>query len=132
MLAGGFVVAMVTGYGAYHAHIFAGLVTSFAVGLRILVGVAFPKNHVLTLPLPSFASLPLGLHGVWRFISHMLGLAVLGLCAFAALTGWFSWSGVKVHSQISYAALSLISMHILLLFLMPGRKPPRPTKAGFR
>lgn len=121
-LSGGFFVAMLTGEGAYNAHVFAGTLLIFAIGARLLVGAAFPKTHVLSFPLPSFGSLTKGSNGVRRFISHTMGLAMLLFCALAALTGWYSRTDVDFHGEVSYMALSLIGGHVVLVILMQGWK----------
>jgi len=122
VLAGGFLVSMFTGSGAYGAHTFAGVVTIFAIGLRLLVGVAFPKTHVLSFPLPSLASLGQGANGVRRFISHSLGVTMLVACALATLTGWYAWHAGAAHSYVSYLALSIIGGHVAVVMLMQGWK----------
>ena len=119
---GGFFVAMLTGEGAYDAHVFAGIVTIFAIGFRILVGTAFPKGHALSFPWPSFSTLTQGTHGFRRFIAHSMGVAMLLACGLAALTGWFSHNDADVHGAISYMALSLIGAHVVLVILMQGWK----------
>lgn len=121
-LSGGFLVAMLTGEGAYNAHVFAGIVVIFAIGFRLLLGTAVPKTHVLSFPLPKFATLIQGSHGVRRFISHAMGLAMLVICALAALTGWYTRHGSDAHGALSYFALSLIGVHVALVVLMQGWK----------
>lgn len=122
VLAGGFIVAMLTGNGVYGAHSFAGVVLIFAVLARLLLGAAFPKGHVLSFPWPKLASLGQGTNGVRRFVSHTMGVAMLAVCALAALTGWYAWHAAEAHSQISYFALSVILLHIGLVLFMQGWK----------
>lgn len=121
-LSGGFFVAMMTGEGAYNAHVFAGIVVIFAIGARLLVGTAFPKTHVLSFPLPNPMILAKGAPGVRRFISHVMGLAMLVACALATLTGWYTRHGSDTHGALSYLALSLIGVHVVLVVLMQGWK----------
>jgi len=121
-LSGGFIVAMLTGDGAYNAHTFAGLVVIFAIALRVLVGTMFPQWHVLSFPLPSLKSLGMGTNGVRRFLSHVMGLTLLVFCALASLTGWYARPGADAHSAISYLALSLSIAHVGLVLFMQGWK----------
>lgn len=121
-LSGGFIVAMLTGEGAYNAHVFSGTLIIFAIGFRLLVGVAVPNTHVLSFPLPKLASLAQGSNGVRRFISHTMGLAMLVACALASLTGWYTHQNSDGHGAISYLALSLIGVHIAVVILMQGWK----------
>lgn len=122
MLGGGFFVAMISGYGAYNAHSFAGIVTIFAIGARLLIGAAFPKGHVLSFPIPSFSSLTQGTNGVRRFISHMLGVVMLAATALACLTGWFAWSMSEAHSYMAYLTLAIIGGHVGVVILFQGWK----------
>ena len=113
---------MLTGEGAYNAHVFAGNVIIFAIGFRLLIGIAVPKTHVLSFPVPKLGSLIQGANGFRRYISHAMGLIMLVACALAALTGWYTHQGSDTHGAISYAALSLIGVHIALVVLMQGWK----------
>lgn len=121
-LSGGFIVAMVTGEGAYNAHVFAGLMVIFSIALRVLVGAMFPQWHVLSFPLPSVKSLTMGTNGVRRFLSHVMGLTLLTFCALAALTGWYARPGVDAHSAVSYLALTVSLAHIGLVLVLQGWK----------
>lgn len=122
MMAGAFIVAMLSGQGAYSAHSFAGVVMIVAIGIRLAVGAAFPKGHLLTFPWPSFKSLAQGTSGVYRFVSHTMGVVMLGVCSIASLTGWFAWSAAEAHAVVSYFALSVIGVHLGLVILMQGVK----------
>lgn len=122
VFSGGFFVAMLTGKGAYDAHVFAGVVVIFAIGIRLLVGTVFPGTHVLSFPVPDPTTLIKGAHGVRRFISHTMGLVMLAMCAAAALTGWYSRTDADLHGAISYLALALIGGHVVLVILMQGWK----------
>lgn len=122
VFSGGFLVAMLTGKGAYDAHVFAGVVVIIAIGFRLLVGTAVPNAHALSFPVPNPATLLKGSNGVRRFISHTLGLVMLAMSAAAALTGWYSRTDTEIHSAISYMALSLIGLHVVLVILMQGWK----------
>lgn len=122
VFSGAFVVVMLSGYGAYGAHSFAGVVIIFAIGVRLLVGAAFPKGHALSFPLPSFASLGQGSNGVRRFLAHMVGVLMLAFCAAASLTGWYAWHTREAHNAVSYMTLALIGFHIVLAILMQGWK----------
>jgi len=121
-LSGGFFVAMMTGEGAYNAHVFAGIVVIFAIGFRLLVGTAVPKGHVLSFPLPNLRTMIQGSHGFRRFLNHTVGLAMLVFCALAALTGWYVKGNTAAHGAIAYLALALIGGHVVLVILMQGWK----------
>ena len=134
VFSGAFFVAILTEKGAYHAHVFAGTVVIITIGVRLLVGMAIPKGHVLTFPLPAFTTLKGGSNGVRRFLSHLLGVLMLVVCGLATLTGWFanSETTVTAHGAVSYFALALIAFHIVQVMLFSGWKrlegPPQPKK----
>ena len=113
---------MMTGDGLYNAHVFAGVLVLFAVGLRLMVGLMFPKGHVLVFPYPSFKSLTQGTNGFRRFVSHLMGLALMISVSFTAVTGWITRQNVEVHSAISYLTLALIGGHIALVIVWQGWK----------
>lgn len=121
-LSGGFFVAMMTGEGAYNAHVFAGVVVIIAIGFRLLVGTAAPKGHVLSFPMPNLKVMIQGSHGFRRFLNHTVGLAMLLFCALASLTGWYVKGSTDAHSAISYMALALIGGHVVLVILLQGWK----------
>lgn len=122
ILGGGFFVAMATGYGAYGAHSFAGIVTIFAIGARLMIGAAFPKGHVLSFPIPTFAALKQGTNGFRRFVSHTLGMVMLGACVLACLTGWFAWTMAEAHAYMAYLAFAIIGGHIGVVIVFQGWK----------
>lgn len=122
IFSGGFFVAMMTGQGFYNAHVFSGVLVMFAIGLRLLVGLMFPEGHVLVFPFPNFKSLTQGTNGFRRFVSHVMGLALLMACTFSVLTGWYSRQNVDVHGAISYMALALVGGHIVLVMVWQGWK----------
>lgn len=122
LLGGSFFVAMATGYGAYYAHAFAGVVTILAIVLRLAVGAAFPKGHILSFPWPRFAALGQGGNGVRRFLSHVMGLALLVVCGLAVLTGWFAWRAQDAHSYFAYLAFTLVVGHLGLVIVFQGWK----------
>ena len=122
IFSGGFFVAMLTGKGYYDAHVFAGVLVMFAIGTRLLVGLMFPKGHVLVFPFPHFKSLTQGTAGFRRFVSHVMGLALLLASGVAVLTGWFSKQDVDIHGAISYMAMALVGGHIVLVIVWQGWK----------
>lgn len=122
IFSGGFFVAMLTGDGLYNAHVFSGVLVLFAIGLRLMVGLMFPKGHVLLFPFPSFKSLAQGTNGFRRFVSHLMGLALIIAVGFAAVTGWISRDNVDAHSAISYMTLALIGGHVALVIVWQGWK----------
>jgi len=113
---------MLTGSGAYGAHVFAGVLVIIAIVVRLIVGTAVPKGHVLSFPFPKFKTLTQGAHGVRRFLSHTVGLSMLVFCALAALTGWYVTTDTSAHGAIAYLALALIGGHVVLVILMQGWK----------
>jgi len=123
VFSGGFFVAMLTGNGLYDAHVFSGVLVLFAIGARLLVGMMFPAGHVLVFPFPSFVTLTKGTAGFRRFVSHVMGLAMLMACGLAVLTGWYSnMDNLTVHSAVAYMTLSLIGGHIVLVIVWQGWK----------
>lgn len=121
-LSGGFFVAMMTGEGAYNAHVFAGVVVIIAIGFRLLVGTAAPKGHVLSFPMPNLKTMIQGSHGFRRFLNHTVGLAMFLFCALASLTGWYVKGSTDVHGAVAYMALALICGHVVLVILLQGWK----------
>jgi len=123
VFSGGFFVAMMTGNGLYDAHVFSGVLVLFAIGARLLVGMMFPAGHVLVFPFPSFVTLTKGTAGFRRFVSHLMGLALLMASGLAVLTGWYTnMDNLIVHSAVAYMALSLIGGHIVLVIVWQGWK----------